>query len=129
MKLTKESLKKIIKEELDAVMSEAAEGPEYQEEYDLVANNIKSQPGFLDFALQSLESSYGNRFYNHGRGRIGFYLTLLGQHVRGGEDSYGGTIEGHIASIQGKLAEHPDLLTPAGRGRLDALLDHLKQSY
>ncbi len=129
MKLSKQTLKQIIKEELDVVMSEASGDPEYDNEYDLVANNIKTQPGFLEFAMRSLEDSYGNRFYNHSKARIGFYLTLLGQHAREGEDSYGGTVEGHIASIQGKLAEHPDLLTPAGRGRLDALLDHLKQNY
>jgi len=129
MKLTKESIKRIIKEELDSIMNEAAGDPEYDREYDLVQNNIKTVPGFLDFACRSLESSYGNRFYNHGRGNIGFFFTLLGQHLRNGKDSYGGTIEGHIASIEGKLAEYPDLLTPAGRGRLDALLDHLKQNY
>lgn len=115
--------------ELGQVINEVSRDPEYQEEYDLVANNIKTQPGFLEFAMRSLEDSYGNRFYNHGKARIGFYLTLLGQHAREGQDSYGGTVEGHIASIESKLAEHPDLLTPAGRGRLDALLDHLKQSY
>lgn len=129
MKLTKESLKQIIKEELDAIMSEAAGDPEYDREYDLVQNNIKTQRGFLGFAMRSLESSYENRFYNHGRGNIGIYLTLIGQHVRDGQDSRGGTVEDHIASIEGKLAEYPDLLTPAGRGRLDALLDHLKRNY
>ena len=129
VKLNKQTLKRIIKEELEAVMNEATMEPEYQQEYDLVANNIQTQRGFLGFAMRSLESSYENRFYNHGRGNIGIYLTLLGQHVRDGQDSRGGTVEGHIATIEGKLTEYPDLLTPAGRGRLDALLDHLKQNY
>ena len=129
MKLTKQTLKRIIKEELKDVMNESAGDPEYDREYDLVQNNIKTQRGFLGFAMRSLETSYENRFYNHGRGNIGIYLTLLGQHVRDGQDSRGGTVEGHIASIEDKLAESPDLLTPAGRGRLDALLDHLKQRY
>ena len=129
MKLTKQTLKRIIKEELKDVMNESAGDPEYDREYDLVQNNIKTQRGFLGFAMRSLETSYENRFYNHGRGNIGIYLTLLGQHVRDGQDSRGGTVEGHIASIEDKLAEYPDLLTPAGRGRLDALLDHLKQRY
>jgi hypothetical protein len=112
-------------------MNESAGDPEYDREYDLVQNNIKTVPGFLDFAMRSLESSYENRFYTEDfpKANIGFYFTLLGQHLRNGKDSYGGTVEGHIASIEGKLAEHPDLLTPAGRGRLDALLDHLKQNY
>ena len=77
MKLTKESLKQIIKEELSAVMNEASGDPEYQEEYDLVSNNIKTQPGFIDSVMRSLESSYGNGFYNHDKvKRHGFYLTL-----------------------------------------------------
>jgi len=129
MKLNKETLKRIIKEELDTIMNEAAQDPEYDKEYDLVANNIKTQRGFLGFAMRSLESSYENRFYNHGMGNIGIYLTLLGQHVRDGQDSRGGTVEGHLASIESTLTKHDDLLTPAGRGRLDALLDHLKQNY
>ena len=125
MKLTKRKLRKILLRE----MSLSGSQDEYQREYELVENNIRTVPGFLGFAMRSLESSYGNRFYNHGRGNIGIYLTLIGQHVRDGQDSRGGTVEGHIASIEGKLAEYPDLLTPAGRGRLDALLDHLKQNY
>ena len=125
MKITKRKLRKILLRE----MSLAGRQDEYQREYELVENNIRTVPGFLGFAMRSLESSYENRFYNHGRGNIGFYFTLLGQHLRNGKDSYGGTVEGHIASIEDKLAEYPDLLTPAGRGRLDALLDHLKQNY
>ena len=41
--LTKESLKQIIKEELDVIMFEAAGDP-YDREYDLVQNNIKTVP-------------------------------------------------------------------------------------
>tara|TARA_B100000035_G_scaffold192881_1_gene164615 strand:+ start:765 stop:1181 length:417 start_codon:yes stop_codon:yes gene_type:complete len=138
MKLTKESIKRIIKEELDAVMNEASGDPEYQEEYDLVANNIKTQRGFLQHALQSLESSFNNRFYDHGKGpRIGIYLSMINKMTLNGNQPdpnwegtpLGGDIRSHVEQLEQKIAQDRSFLTPAGNGRLDALLDHLKQSY
>ena len=138
MKLTKESLKQIIKEELDAIMSEAARDPEYDREYDLVQNNIKTQRGFLQHALRSLESSFGNRYYNHGRGpRIGVHLSMINKMTLNGNKPdpnwegtpLGGDIRSHVEQLEQKIAQDRSFLTPAGNARLDALLDHLKQSY
>jgi hypothetical protein len=132
MKLAKETLKRIIKEELQTVMNEMEGGDEYQEEYDLVMNNITTDskpPNFILFALRSLEDSYGNRYYNHSKVNVGLYLKFIGQHILEGQDSRGGTIEQHIATVESRLEQHPDLLTPAGRARVDALLKHIKENY
>ena len=135
MKITKRQLRKILLRE----MSLAGNQGEYQQEYDLVANNIRVDsrpPSSVSFFLRSLESSYENRFYNHGGGpNIGIHLSLINRLMLNGNrpnpgyegTPLGGDIRSHIEKIKQKLTLDRGFLTPAGNGRLDALLDHLSQ--